>query len=202
MATHSSESAYGNGSWPDDEIKKLQAELLTEQQNYKTAEVEIQEHEAQIKALGDLKDTLDTIVTTYRQKYQELKDKQDGYDKFCDEERECLETVLASASEVCPLVAAIKKETADLDAGIKADEDALGQAQTERDNTAAARADAQTKFEAWKKLIASIEARLKVLEQLKKDICKEHEARNHAFAYYLLTCPGNTAISATTHLRS
>lgn len=190
MTIELQECLHGDNSWPDDELKTLRNELLDEQETLKTAEVEIQERETQIKELTALKEGYDAIITSYRQKYQELKDKQEGYEKFCKEEKECLERVLRSANRICPTVDEIKKGIDDRNLDIAKNEAYLEAAKKERARADTALAEAKAKFEEWKKLVNSIEARLKSLDQQRKDICKEHETRNFAVAYYLLACNG------------
>jgi chromosome segregation ATPase len=178
----------------DDQLKKLEQGLQEKLEDMKTAEIAIAEHEDQIKALSSLISTIDGVVENYRQKHLELKEKDEDYKKFCTDEKQCLSSTLGEkAQRVCEIAQSMMSEIITIATAIEKLEvgcdDAKGELEKEkciREKRRRCLAETRKALEAWNNPVKTIEARFKNLDSLKKEICDEHEVKNHATAYYLL----------------
>jgi hypothetical protein len=180
----------------------LRAQLDANLGDLRTAEAEVEENNSQIKTLTSLIAMINQIVEDYVKNQPELKARHDELSRFAKEEKECLESVLKdldvskiciNAQDVKNQIDVISEEINTLKSVAKP-KDELDEATdlwsvtaicaTEQERLEAAKKG----FGAWLTPVRSIDARLKDLEQLRKEICKEHEAQNYTYAYYRLVC--------------
>ncbi len=192
------------------QLEALRSELLDAQEKLKTAETEIQAGQGQIKTIEELINKRTQIVEDYSEAYPRLEAQQSEYNEAYENEKKCLDNILnrEGREKVCCIV---KKELGDiekLEAEIKSGKETLNGSCTKEnlakcietheecwcddgklkalDKEKLVLEEKKKIYELWTDPIKSIEARHKILGNLKKEIDKEHTEGHHAYAYYLL----------------
>ncbi|SUS04680.1 hypothetical protein DF3PB_140013 [uncultured Defluviicoccus sp.] len=169
------------------QLEELRQKLLDSQGELQTTQGKIKEHQDQIKDLEALIPQFGPILDGYRTRYEELKKKQEKYDKYCHDERGCLEQILGPiAQKVHEILNKIHEDIARLKKEIAEMEKQCNQLKAERDTAKAEMDAAKSKLDLWRTPAASIDARHKQLDDIKKLLDAERQQHNYAMAYYFL----------------
>jgi hypothetical protein len=186
-------------SSPDCDLTPLEAQLaqlrqvlIASQQEQQTAEINVRQGGARITALETLIADFNTIITRYRERFQQLKDRDDNLKEHCKKETECFEANLKK-----PLTDQILQEEKNIYDDLERQEKELKEKETACTATRAALADlqetlarARTALSELRELDRAIDARHQRADAQRQAVQTERDAHHYNEAYYLLKGKG------------
>jgi DNA modification methylase len=170
-------------------IDKLREKVTAEQGKRKDAELQIQQLEAQIAALGQVSDDIEKIAADYQKEHKTLLSIRKNDEHFNIDETKCLKNILGdtAVTKTNETVAKLRAPIIALDKKVQYDEEALGTLKTNRISKETARNEKKKNFEIAKNTAITIKSDEKDLDAFHKEIKTEHDSGHYATAYWLVT---------------
>jgi len=190
----------GEGEIPGEQLQRLRKCLEDAQRKQKEADSDVQRFTAQVTALSSFSDEFENIVAEYEKAYGDKKKIQKDFEDFKIATISGLEELLdqATRNRIATAVKPLQEEIVDLEGDgtkdqygkpvlgkIGIEEKKLVQAKLDLAEAIAEREKAKTRFESWRKAVASITSRHTTLKDLQNKI--DEAANEPAFAYWLVS---------------
>ncbi|MFG1990765.1 hypothetical protein ACGFJ7_12405 [Actinoplanes sp. NPDC048988] len=176
----------------DKEIDKYARETAEARAAKELADSKFADKQNRLTALRGAKNDLDANQKAYEDAHDKLEREEEDYEEFYQSEKASLEKLLGPlAGRVKTESEAFKAKQAELDTGAEEAETALRKAEKTRDDAKADVKDKTARVTEYKKLAATITARMGVLKTRYDEITKERDAGKYAVAYWLLAHRGD-----------
>lgn len=174
---------------PPTSVDGLREKVKAEQGKRKDADLQIQQLEAQITALGQVSDDIEKIFADYQKEYQTLLAIRKNDEHFNIDETKCLQNILGDVAvkKTNDKVAELREPIVKLQKTVDDDEKALTVLKTKRTQCETTRDEKKKNFETAKNTAATLKIDQKDLETLHKEIKTEHDGGHFAIAYWLVT---------------